>query len=191
AQHRRVRPFHPHPRPPLLPRPLRLAAGGFPGGLRRVPTHPQPPGGSPPGRRGRRGRDRGGAGRGAYVPAVSMRLAWVGFHMEGVPALEALVRAGAPVAAVFRLERALVAPHDASSTRRPALAARRTGAAAYRALSRRPGLPLHEVRNINDDDAVARLHELAPDVLFVIGWSQILHPPALRSARLGAIGAHA
>src|SRR5690606_12004546 len=112
-------------------------------------THPQPPGGSPPGRRGRRGRDRGGAGRGAYVPAVSMRFAWVGFHMEGVPALEALVRAGAPVEAVFTLE--------------PALAARRSGAADYRALCRRLGLPLHEVRNINDDDAVARLHELAPD----------------------------
>lgn len=106
-----------------------------------------------------------------------MRFAWVGFHMEGVPALEALVHAGATVEAVFTLE--------------PALAARRSGAADYHALCRRLGLELVEVRNINDDDAVARLRELAPDVLLVIGWSQILHPPALRAARLGAIGAHA
>lgn len=106
-----------------------------------------------------------------------MRFAWVGFHIEGVPALEALVRAGAPVEAVFTLE--------------PASAARRSGAADYHALCRRLGLELVEVRNINDDDAVTRLRALAPDVLFVIGWSQILHPPALRAARLGAIGAHA
>jgi len=106
-----------------------------------------------------------------------MRLGWVGCHQEGLPALEGLVDAGAAPVAVLTL--------------RPELAASRSGAADYAPLCRRLGLPLHHVANINDADTVALLGRLALDVLFVIGWSQILRAPALRSARLGAIGAHA
>src|SRR5207237_3955769 len=40
-------------------------------------------------------------------------------------------------------------------------------------------------------DGLAALGAIQPDVAFVIGWSQIVRPPALRLARIGMIGAHA
>ena len=106
-----------------------------------------------------------------------MRFAWVGFHAEGIPALEALLAAGAPVAGVLTLT--------------PELAARRSGGADYGAVCARYDVPLHYVANINDPASLTLLRRLAPDVVFVIGWGQIVHAPALRLARVGMIGAHA
>jgi methionyl-tRNA formyltransferase len=106
-----------------------------------------------------------------------MRFAWVGFHREGLAAFEALLEAGAPVVAAFTLT--------------PDLAARRSAAVDYAPACRRFGVPLYRVADINASDVVARLRALDLDVLFVIGWSQILRPAVLSSTRLGAIGAHA
>jgi methionyl-tRNA formyltransferase len=106
-----------------------------------------------------------------------MRIGWVGCHQEGIPALEGVVAAGMPPVAVFTL--------------RPGLAALRSGASDYDTVCRRLGLPLHYVSSINEPETVEHLRSLALDVLFVIGWSQILRPPALQCARLGTIGAHA
>lgn len=106
-----------------------------------------------------------------------MRFAWLGFHAEGLPALEALLAAGAPIEAVLTL--------------RPDLAAKRSGGADYTTVCREAGVPLHHITGINDPDAVGMLRELAPDVVFVIGWHQIVRREALRTARVGMIGAHA
>ena len=106
-----------------------------------------------------------------------MRFAWLGFHAEGLPALEALLEAGAPIGAVLTL--------------RPDLAAKRSGGADYAPICRRAGVPLHFVANINDSDARRLLEEIAPDVMFVIGWHQIVRAEALRLARIGMVGAHA
>jgi methionyl-tRNA formyltransferase len=109
--------------------------------------------------------------------ARSMRFAWLGCHMEGVPAFEALLEAGAEIVGAVTLTA------DA--------AASRSGAADYEPLCRRFGVPLHRVADINSDSSVAILQSLDIDVLFVIGWSQILRAAALASARIGAVGAHA
>lgn len=106
-----------------------------------------------------------------------MKLGWVGFHMEGIPALEALLEDGAPIAGVITLT--------------PEAAAKRSGVADYRGLCERFGVPLYEVRDINDPVSVRLLESFDLDLLFVIGWSQILHPTTLRIARQGVIGAHA
>jgi methionyl-tRNA formyltransferase len=106
-----------------------------------------------------------------------MRFAWVGFHSEGVLALEALLEAKAPIQGVITLK--------------PDLAAKRSGGADYGPLCERFGVPLHYIANINEPDATALLADLACDVVFVIGWHQIVRPAALRLARLGMIGAHA
>src|SRR6266571_1441822 len=68
---------------------------------------------------------------------------------------------------------------------------RRAVAADYTALCRRFHVPLYEVANINDPAARELLRTLALDVVFVIGWSQILAPETLTAARIGMIGAHA
>lgn len=106
-----------------------------------------------------------------------MRLGWIGFHQEGLPALEGLLAAGAPLQAAITLA--------------PEVAKTRSGAADYAPLCRRFELPLHTVANINDPAARELLQGLALDIVFVIGWSQILHPETLRTARIGMIGAHA
>ncbi|MGE5801484.1 MAG: methionyl-tRNA formyltransferase [Gemmatimonadota bacterium] len=106
-----------------------------------------------------------------------MRFGWIGVHQEGRPALAGLLDAGAPLVAAITLK--------------PELAAFRSGADDYRALCERSGLPLYQVANINDEPSLQLLRELALDVVFVIGWSQILKPATLQSARIGMIGAHA
>ena len=107
----------------------------------------------------------------------SLRFAWVGFHAEGLPALDALLAAGAPINAVLTLT--------------PDLAAKRSGGVDYAPVCARYGVPLHYVSGINEPDAFAILSALAPDVLFVIGWHQIVRPPVMRLARRGLIGSHA
>src|ERR1051325_5949974 len=106
-----------------------------------------------------------------------LRFAWVGFHAEGGPAFEALMQAGAPIHGVITLT--------------PELRARRSGAIDYGPLCARFGVPLYEIADINGPDGLAALGAIQPDVAFVIGWSQIARPPALRLARIGMIGAHA
>jgi methionyl-tRNA formyltransferase len=106
-----------------------------------------------------------------------MRFAWVGFHAEGLPALRALLGAGAPIGAVLTLT--------------PELRARRSGGVDYAPLCAEYAVPLHTISGINQPDAYAILERLAPDIIFVIGWHQIVRPPVMRLARRGLIGAHA
>lgn len=106
-----------------------------------------------------------------------LRFAWVGFHAEGMAALQALLAAGAPIGAVLTL--------------RPELAAKRSGGVDYGPLCASYNVPLHHIAGINEPDAFEILSQLAPDVVFVIGWHQIVRPPVMALARLGLIGAHA
>jgi len=106
-----------------------------------------------------------------------VKFAWVGFHAEGLPALQALLDAGAPIAAVLTLT--------------PELAAKRSGGVDYTPVCSQYKVPLHFIAGINEPDAEQILRELAPDVIFVIGWHQIVRPPVMRLARRGLIGAHA
>src|SRR5690349_22024221 len=109
--------------------------------------------------------------------ASPVRFAWVGFHQEGLEALEALLQAGAPIKAVLTL--------------RPDLAAKRSGGADYFPVCGKYGVPLHQISDINNDDARKILADVQADVVFVIGWHQIVRPDALRLAGVGMVGAHA
>lgn len=106
-----------------------------------------------------------------------MRIGWIGFHMEGLLALRSLLEKGVPIQAVIAL--------------RPDRAAKRSGAVDYSPLCRQFEIPLYEVANINDSESLSVLKRLCLDVAFVIGWTQIIRPEALRLAKLGMIGAHA
>jgi methionyl-tRNA formyltransferase len=106
-----------------------------------------------------------------------MRIAWIGCHQEGLPAFRALLDRHMPIVAAMTLP--------------PALAARRSGAGDYRRVCAHYHVPLHEIANINDPSAIDLLTSLDLDLIFVIGWNQLLRSEALRAARMGAIGAHA
>jgi methionyl-tRNA formyltransferase len=94
-----------------------------------------------------------------------------------LPALNALLAAGAPIGTVLTLK--------------PELAAKRSGAVDYAPVCAKYRVPLHYVAGINEPEAIAILSFLKPDVLFVIGWHQIVKPEVMRLARRGLIGAHA
>lgn len=108
---------------------------------------------------------------------TSLRIAWIGFHQEGIPALQGLRDARVPLVAVITLDE-------------PA-AAKRCATAEYSDVLHGWNVPLHRVRNINDEQTIQLLKEMHLDLLLVIGWSQILSSAALATARIGAIGAHA
>ncbi|MFH1339881.1 MAG: methionyl-tRNA formyltransferase [Pseudomonadota bacterium] len=107
----------------------------------------------------------------------ALRIGWMSHHVEGIEPLKAVLAAGFPIEAIITLQDDLMA--------------KKSGAADFAGIAAAHGVPLHHVRNVNDPAAVDLLTSLNLDVLFVIGWSQILHPAALRSARLGCFGAHA
>lgn len=106
-----------------------------------------------------------------------LRFTWVGAHMESAPALEALLRSGVRLDAVITLD--------------PATRARRSGTADYGLILGGYDVPLHEVSDINGEESAALLESLAPDVVFVLGWSQIIRPRVLAIPRMGMVGAHA
>lgn len=103
-------------------------------------------------------------------------IVWLGFHEEGRFALPAIVEQGFHVKAIISLTKTA--------------AARRSGVYDFAALSRRYNIPYHEIEHINHEASLELLRNLAPDVLCVIGWSQILSASALRTAGI-TIGAHA
>lgn len=107
----------------------------------------------------------------------ALRIGWMSHHVEGIKPLKAVLAAGFPVQAIITLQDDLMA--------------KKSGAADFAGIAAEHDVPMHQVRNANDPASVALLNDLNLDVLFVIGWSQILHPPALRSAKLGCFGAHA
>lgn len=107
----------------------------------------------------------------------ALRIGWMSHHIEGIKPLKAVLTAGFPVQAIITLQDDLMA--------------KKSGAANFAGIASEHNIPLHHVRNVNDPPSIELLNCLNLDVLFVIGWSQILHPPALRSAKLGCFGAHA
>src|SRR5205814_1267748 len=177
TQHWDVGPLHSPALAPLLPQQVRLCAGRLSGRALELRAVDESSLASRAHRSRRRGRHRGGAARGADPPPVTTpRFAWVGFHAEGLPALHALLGAGAPIGAVLTLT--------------PELRAKRSGGVDYAPLCAEYRVPLHCISGINEPDAYEVLHRFAPDIIFVIGWHQIVRPPVMRLARRGLIGAH-
>jgi methionyl-tRNA formyltransferase len=106
-----------------------------------------------------------------------MRIGWIGFHMEGMPALRASLEAGFPIVGIVTLS--------------AAAAARRSGAEDYSTIGREFGIPVFEVDDVNAEQGLTTLAGLRLDLAFVIGWTQIVGPSARRLIPQGLIGAHA
>jgi methionyl-tRNA formyltransferase len=107
----------------------------------------------------------------------SIRIAFVGCVEEGRRSLETLLEIGENVAAILTL--------------RPELAAKVSGAVPWEDVATRSGVPLHYVRNVNDPESVEILRGTAPDLLFCVGWTQLLKKAVLELPRLGCLGFHA
>jgi methionyl-tRNA formyltransferase len=69
-------------------------------------------------------------------------------------------------------------------------AARHSDFVDLRPLAESLGIPVIETVDVNSVATLTTLRAIQPDVLWVIGWSQLLRSEALNVARLGAVGFH-
>jgi methionyl-tRNA formyltransferase len=104
-------------------------------------------------------------------------IAFIGCVAEGLRSLETLLDLGEDVRSIFTLT--------------PKRAASVSGAVPWEGVANENGIPLHYVENINDPEPVAELRRLEPDLVFCVGWTQLLHKPILEIPTLGCIGFHA
>ena len=105
-----------------------------------------------------------------------MRIVWVGFHEEGRYCIPEIYKAG------FSLEAIITLDDEQLS--------KRSGGIDYSYFSELYNVPLYKISHINDDSSLELLSKLSPDVMCVIGWSQILSGEVLSSAEL-VVGGHA
>lgn len=105
-----------------------------------------------------------------------MRSVLVGAVESSYFALQAMTGAGYPPTALVTLPPSLAARHSDWVDLSPA-------ASLW-------SIPVLESTNINAPDVLARLRELEPDYIFVIGWSQICGPEFLSVPTVGTIGSH-
>jgi methionyl-tRNA formyltransferase len=105
-----------------------------------------------------------------------MRVAWVSFDVIGRDCLEAAVVCGAEVAAVVTLP----GPVDPG----------RSGQCSFDEVAARLGARLVETRDVNAPDTLAALRDAAPDLIFVVGWSQLVGDDFIALAPGGVFGMH-
>jgi methionyl-tRNA formyltransferase len=72
----------------------------------------------------------------------------------------------------------------------PDLAARHSDFADLSPLARRLGVPVHHTRKTDDPATIDVIRRIDPDLVLVIGWSQICGPEFRAVPRIGCIGFH-
>jgi methionyl-tRNA formyltransferase len=105
-----------------------------------------------------------------------MRTVWVSFDTIGRDCLEAAAGVGADVVGVVTLP----GPIDPN----------RSGQCSFDEVAERLGAVLHETRDVNSEETIAAVRALEPDLIFVVGWSQLVREPFIALAREGVFGMH-
>ncbi|MDB4420606.1 methionyl-tRNA formyltransferase [Akkermansiaceae bacterium] len=105
-----------------------------------------------------------------------MKLFLVGYHLEGIQAFEFLTKN-------YNVVGLMTLSNDAAS--------KRSGAFNVKLFSVQAKVSYHEVKHINDESSVEIIKDHAPDILIVLGWSQLLNEEVLSIPTIGTIGAHA
>ena len=105
-----------------------------------------------------------------------MRVAWVSFDVIGRDCLEAAAACGAEVVAVVTLP----GPVDPN----------RSGQCSFDDVAARLGARLVETRDVNAPETLAALREARPELIFVVGWSQLVRDEFIALAPGGVFGMH-
>src|SRR5918992_4104447 len=105
-----------------------------------------------------------------------MRAVWVSFDVVGRRCIEAGAEAGLDVVGVVTLP----GPVDPN----------RSGQCAFDDVADRLGARLVETADINAEDTLAEVRALAPELVFVVGWSQLVRDPFIALASRGIFGMH-
>jgi methionyl-tRNA formyltransferase len=105
-----------------------------------------------------------------------MRTVWVSFDTIGRDCLEAAADAGAEVVGVVTLP----GPIDPN----------RSGQCAFDEVAKRLDADVVYTEDVNSDQVLNVLRKLDPELVFVVGWSQLVHDPFIALAREGVFGMH-
>ena len=105
-----------------------------------------------------------------------MRTVWVSFDTVGRDCLEAAAEAGAEIVGVVTLP----GPVDPD----------RAGQCSFDEVAARLGAELVETRDVNAAETLAAVARLDPELVFVVGWSQLVREPFIALAREGVFGMH-
>ncbi len=105
-----------------------------------------------------------------------MRTVWVSFDTIGRDCLEAAAEAGAEIVGVVTLP----GPVDPN----------RSGQCSFHDVAARHDAVLVETRDVNSTDTLNALRKLEPGLVFVVGWSQLVHDPFIAIAGEGVFGMH-
>ena len=105
-----------------------------------------------------------------------MRTVWVSFDTMGRDCLEAAASAGAEIVGIVTLP----GPIDPN----------RSGQCSFGEVAARLEAQLHETSDINASETLAAVRALDPELIFVVGWSQLVKDPFIALAREGVFGMH-
>ena len=106
-----------------------------------------------------------------------LRVVFVGAVEEGRECLQALLDYGANVVGIF--------------TFTDAIAAKTSGAVDFTKIAEQHHIPLYKVKSTNTPEAVEMIRTLAPDVIFVVGWTRLVSSEILQIPKYGCFGMHA
>jgi methionyl-tRNA formyltransferase len=105
-----------------------------------------------------------------------MRTVWVSFDTIGRDCLEAAADVGAEIVGVVTLP----GPIDPN----------RSGQCSFDDAAARLDAALIETRDVNALETLNAIRKLEPDLIFVVGWSQLVHDPLIALASEGVFGMH-
>jgi methionyl-tRNA formyltransferase len=105
-----------------------------------------------------------------------VRVVWVSFDVTGRDCLEAAADVGAEVVAVVTLP----GPVDPN----------RSGQCSFDEVAERLGARLVQTTDVNAPETVAAVAETAPELGFVVGWSQLVREDFIALAPRGTFGMH-
>src|SRR3954452_8251334 len=105
-----------------------------------------------------------------------MRTVWVSFDAMGRVCLETTAEAGAEIVGVVTLP----GPIDPN----------RSGQARFDDLAERFGAPLIETTDVNSEETIQALRALEPELIFVVGWSQLVRGDFIALAPGRVYGMH-
>jgi methionyl-tRNA formyltransferase len=105
-----------------------------------------------------------------------MRTVWVSFDTIGRDCLEAAAEVGAEIVGVVTLP----GPIDPN----------RSGQCSFDEPAARLGAELVVTTDVNSEETLGAVTALAPELIFVVGWSQLVREPFIGLAREGVFGMH-
>ena len=105
-----------------------------------------------------------------------MRTVWVSFDTIGRDCLEAAAEVGAEIVGIVSLP----GPVDPD----------RSGQCSFDDVAARLDAALIETRDVNALETLNAMRKLGPELIFVVGWSQLVREPFVALAREGVFGMH-